>query len=132
MNVFVNGTFDVLHLGHIALLNYAKNLGDKLFVGLDSDRRVSEKKGPSRPINNVYERQQMLLNLKAVGEVMIFDSDEELQMLVKQIRPGIMVVGSDWEGMPIIGSEFAKQLVYYSRIDGYSSTQKIQNIIDRR
>jgi D-beta-D-heptose 7-phosphate kinase/D-beta-D-heptose 1-phosphate adenosyltransferase len=132
MNVFVNGTFDVLHLGHLSLLNHSRGLGDKLFVGLDSDRRVSEKKGLSRPINNVYERQQMLLNLKAVGEVMIFDSDEELRMLVKQIRPGIMVVGSDWEGMPIIGSEFAKQLVYYSRIDGYSSTQKIQDIIDRR
>lgn len=132
MNVFVNGTFDVLHLGHLSLLNHSKSLGDKLFVGLDSDRRVSEKKGLSRPINNVYERQQMLLNLKAVDEVMIFDSDEELTMLVKQIRPGIMVVGSDWKGKPIIGSEFAKQLVYYSRINGYSSTQKIQDIIDRR
>jgi rfaE bifunctional protein nucleotidyltransferase chain/domain len=132
MNVFVNGTFDVLHLGHLSLLNHARGLGDKLFVGLDSDRRVGEKKGTSRPINNVYERQQMLLNLKAVDEVMIFDSDEELKMLVKQIRPGIMVVGSDWEGKPIIGSEFAKQLVYYSRIYGYSSTQKIQDIIDRR
>ena len=132
MNVFVNGTFDVLHLGHLSLLNHSRSLGDKLFVGLDSDRRVSEKKGPSRPINNVYERQQMLLNLKAVGEVIIFDSDEELRMLVKQIRPGIMVVGSDWKGKPVIGSEFAKQLVYYSRIDGYSSTQKIQDIIDRR
>ena len=132
MNVFVNGTFDVLHLGHLSLLNHSKSLGDKLFVGLDSDRRVSEKKGSSRPINNVYERQQMLLNLKAVDEVMIFDSDEELTMLVKQIRPGIMVVGSDWKGKPIIGSEFAKQLVYYSRINGYSSTQKIQDIIDRR
>jgi D-beta-D-heptose 7-phosphate kinase/D-beta-D-heptose 1-phosphate adenosyltransferase len=132
MNVFVNGTFDVLHLGHIALLNHAKSLGNTLFVGIDSDRRVGEKKGPSRPINTVYERQQMLLNLKAVDEVMIFDSDQELEMLVKQIRPGIMVVGSDWEGRPIIGSEFAKQLVYYSRINGYSSTQKIQDIIDRR
>ena len=132
MNVFVNGTFDVLHLGHIALLNHAKSLGSTLFVGIDSDRRVSEKKGPSRPINTVFERQQMLLNLKAVDEVMIFDSDQELGMLVKQIRPGIMVVGSDWEGRPIIGSEFAKQLVYYSRINGYSSTQKIQDIIDRR
>ena len=132
MNVFVNGTFDVLHLGHIALLNHAKSLGNTLFVGIDSDRRVGEKKGPSRPINTVYERQKMLLNLKAVDEVMIFDSDQELEMLVKQIRPGIMVVGSDWEGRPIIGSEFAKQLVYYSRINGYSSTQKIQDIIDRR
>ena len=132
MNVFVNGTFDVLHLGHIALLNHAKSLGNNLFVGIDSDRRVSEKKGPSRPINTVYERQQMLLNLKSVDEVMIFDSDQELGMLVKQIRPSIMVVGSDWEGRPIIGSQFAKQLVYYSRINGYSSTQKIQDIIDRR
>ena len=132
MNVFVNGTFDVLHLGHLSLLNYSKSLGNKLFVGLDTDRRVSEKKGSSRPVNNVYERQQMLLNLKAVDEVMIFDSDHELCMLVKQIRPSIMVVGSDWKGKPIIGSEFAKQLFYYSRIDGYSSTQKIQDIIDRR
>ena len=55
MNVFVNGTFDVLHLGHIALLNHAKSLGNTLFVGIDSDRRVGEKKGPNRPINTVYE-----------------------------------------------------------------------------
>ena len=95
-SVFVNGTFDILHLGHLALLNYAKSLGNKLFVAIDSDERVKQLKGITRPIHTAYERKTMLLNIKAVDEVEIFGSGEELEMWIKQIRPSIMVVGSDW------------------------------------
>jgi D-beta-D-heptose 7-phosphate kinase/D-beta-D-heptose 1-phosphate adenosyltransferase len=73
----------------------------------------------------------MLSNLKAVDEVQIFDSDEELAMLVKQFRPAVMMVGSDWRGKPVIGSEYAKRIEYFERIDGYSTTNTIQNIITR-
>lgn len=130
-SVFVNGTFDVLHPGHIRLLNYAKNLGDRLFVAIDSDRRVGELKGKSRPINNAGERKEMLLALKAVDEVEIFDSNEELKMWIKQVRPYIMVVGSDYKDKQVIGSEFARHLIFYDRIEQYSTTQKIQSIINR-
>lgn len=130
-SVFVNGTFDVLHLGHLALLNYAKSLGDKLFVAIDSDERVRRLKGPTRPIHNAYQRKVMLLNFKAVDEVEIFSSDEELELWIKQINPSIMVVGSDWQNKAVIGSQFAKRLEFFERIDEYSSTKTIQDIINR-
>ena len=130
-SVFVNGTFDVLHLGHLALLNYAKSLGDKLFVAIDSDERVQQLKGPTRPIHNTYQRKVMLLNLKAVDEVEIFSSDEELEMWIKQINPSIMVVGSDWRNKTVIGSQYAKRLEFFERINEYSSTKTIQDIINR-
>ena len=130
-SVFVNGTFDILHLGHLALLNYAKSLGDKLFVAIDSDERVRQLKGPIRPIYDAYQRKVMLLNLKAVDEVEIFSSDEELEMWIKQISPSIMVVGSDWRNKTVIGSQFAKRLEFFERIDEYSSTKTIQDIINR-
>lgn len=130
-SVFVNGTFDVLHLGHLALLNYAKSFGDKLFVAIDSDERVRQLKGPTRPIYDAYQRKVMLLNLKAVDEVEIFSSDEELEMWIKQIYPTIMVVGSDWRNKTVIGSQYAKRLEFFERIDEYSSTKTIQDIINR-
>lgn len=130
-SVFVNGTFDVLHLGHLALLNYAKSLGEKLFVAIDSDERVRQLKGPTRPVYDAYQRKVMLLNLKAVDEVEIFSSDEELEMWIKQINPTIMVVGSDWRNKTVIGSQYAKRLEFFERIDEYSSTKTIQDIINR-
>ena len=130
--VFVNGTFDLLHKGHLELLNFAKSLGDRLYVGIDTDRRVSEKKGPSRPIYNQEERKFFLENLKAVDKVILFDSDLELEVLINFIQPDIMVVGSDWEGKSVIGSMYAAKLVFFSRISDYATTKTIQRIIDRR
>lgn len=129
--VFVNGTFDVLHAGHLALLNYAKSLGDYLVVGIDTDERVKEKKGPTRPVNSVEDRTLMLINLKAVDEVKHFGTDEELENLVKSVQPDIMVVGSDWKDKSVIGSYYASNLIFFDRIDEYSSTKIIQSIIDR-
>lgn len=130
--VFVNGTFDILHSGHLYLLNYAKSLGDYLIVGIDSDERIREKKGPSRPVNNIKERSLMLSNIKPVDEVLHFSTDEELENMVKSINPDIMVVGSDWKGKPVIGSQYALELKFFNRIDGYSTTKTIQSIINRR
>ena len=130
--VFVNGTFDVLHAGHLALLNYAKSLGDYLIVGIDTDERVKEKKGSTRPVNGVEDRALMLINLKSVDEVKHFGTDEELENLVKSAQPDIMVVGSDWKDKSVIGSYHAAKLIFFDRIDGYSSTKIIESIIDRR
>jgi len=129
--VFVNGTFDVLHRGHLLLFKYAKSLGEYLIVAIDSDDRVKEKKGESRPINKVSDRSFMLQNLKHIGEVKIFNSDEELEELVKYYKPDIMIVGSDWKHKPVIGSQYAKELKFFDRIDEYSSTKIIQSIVDR-
>lgn len=130
-STFVNGTFDILHPGHVRLLNYAKGLGDRLFVAIDSDRRVKELKGQSRPINTAVERKEMLLALKAVDEVEIFDTSEELCMWIRQINPYIMVIGSDYKDKEVIGSDYARHLVFYNRIDEYSTTRKIQSIVNR-
>lgn len=129
--VFVNGTFDVLHMGHLSLLYYAKSLGDILLVAIDSDERVRQLKGETRPINNQDERKTLLLALKPVSGVSVFNTDRDLTALIKNYEPDIMVVGSDWQDKPVIGSEFAKKVVYFERIPEYSTTKKIQYIIDR-
>lgn len=130
--VFVNGTFDLLHVGHIELLNYARQQGDYLVVGLDCDARVKELKGPGRPIHTQLERMHLLMNIRAVDEVVTFLSDDGLEDLVCRVSPDIMIVGSDWKGKHIIGSEYAKELRFYDRLPNFSSTNIIQSIIDRR
>ena len=131
MNIFVNGTFDILHRGHLELLNYAKSLGDFLLVGIDSDNRVKEKKGLSRPIHNQEERKFFLQNLKAVDSVDIFSTDNELESMIKSFKPDIMVIGSDWKDKFVIGSQYASKLIFFDRIGDYATTKTIQSIIDR-
>jgi D-beta-D-heptose 7-phosphate kinase/D-beta-D-heptose 1-phosphate adenosyltransferase len=127
--VFVNGTFDILHVGHIALLDYAKSLGDKLVVGIDSDDRVRSLKGSDRPINSQLERGTLLAALKSVDEVFVFDTDDELRSLIQTCD--IMVKGSDYRDKPIVGQEICKQIVFFERLNGYSTTNKIQDIANR-
>jgi rfaE bifunctional protein nucleotidyltransferase chain/domain len=127
--IFVNGTFDILHEGHLQLLNYAKSLGESLAVAIDSDERVKSLKGEDRPINTQKERANMLINLKAVDDVYIFDTDEELKHLVS--IHDTMVKGGDYRDKPIIGSDVCKELIFFDIIDGYSTTKKIQDITTR-
>ena len=130
--VFVNGTFDLLHRGHIELLNYAQSQGGHVCVGIDTDDRVREKKGPTRPIHNQEERKFFLENLKAVDEVRFFSNDKELEGLVKSYQPDIMIVGSDWKEKSVIGSYWAAKLIFFDRIGEYATTKTIQDIINRR
>jgi D-beta-D-heptose 7-phosphate kinase/D-beta-D-heptose 1-phosphate adenosyltransferase len=127
--IIVNGTFDIVHSGHLALLNYARSLGDHLVVAIDSDRRVKELKGVGRPVNTQAERQELLSNLRSVDEVRIFDSDPELVDIVAECA--IMVKGSDYRDCPIVGSEVCSSIVFFERIDGFSTTEKIQSISRR-
>jgi D-beta-D-heptose 7-phosphate kinase/D-beta-D-heptose 1-phosphate adenosyltransferase len=129
--VIVNGTFDILHPGHVSMLNTARSLGDYLIVCIDTDRRVKELKGESRPINNQLFRKIMLQNLKAVDLVEFFDSQEELIKLFELYKPDIMVKGSDWKGKSIVAEKYIKQIHWYDRIEEYSTTKTIQDIINR-
>ena len=131
VRVFVNGTFDLLHPGHIALLNYARSLGNYVIVGIDTDDRVKEKKGPTRPIYNQEDRGLMLVALSSVDEVRYFDSDESLEALVKEIKPDVMVVGSDWKDKSVIGSYWSSDLKFFDRIEEYATSKTVQCIIDR-
>jgi len=127
--IFVNGTFDILHTGHLELLAYARSLGDFLYVGIDSDRRVKELKGSSRPINNQQERKTMLEALRHVDSVHIFDSDDDLRSLIADCD--IMVKGDDYQGQSIVGQEVCKQIIFFKKLNGYSTTQKISDITNR-
>lgn len=127
--IFVNGTFDILHTGHLALLSYAKSLGDELVVAIDSDVRVKQLKGNDRPINTQNERGSLLAALKDVDRVYVFDTDKELIDLMSKCD--IIVKGSDYEGKKIVGQEVCRELIFFKRIDGFSTTEKIAHISNR-
>lgn len=129
--VIVNGTFDILHPGHVAMLNTARSLGHYLIVAIDTDRRVKELKGDKRPINDQLFRKIMLQNLKAVDIVEFFDTRDELIDLIKRYKPDIMVKGSDWKGKSVVAEQYVKEIFWYDRIDEYSTTKTIQDIIAR-
>jgi D-beta-D-heptose 7-phosphate kinase/D-beta-D-heptose 1-phosphate adenosyltransferase len=123
---FVNGCFDVLHPGHIELLKYASSFGDYLIVAIDSDRKVAEMKGPERPIFSQSDRAYMLKEIRCVDVVHIFDTRQELESLLDSLRPDTMVVGSDWKGKEVVGSQYAKSVKFFDRIGDYSTTKTIQ------
>jgi D-beta-D-heptose 7-phosphate kinase/D-beta-D-heptose 1-phosphate adenosyltransferase len=127
--VFVNGTFDIIHMGHLELLEFAKSLGDFLVVAIDSDRRVKQLKGPTRPINTEYERKQMLEAIRWVDRVYVFDSDVELISYISDCD--LMVKGSDYRGKPIVGQDQCPEIVFFERLEDYSSSKKIEDIISR-
>jgi D-beta-D-heptose 7-phosphate kinase/D-beta-D-heptose 1-phosphate adenosyltransferase len=130
--IVVNGTFDIIHVGHLSLLAYAKSWPDSyVLVLIDSDRRIKQLKGKDRPINNEYERASLLASLKYVDRVEIFDTDQELIQQIKEYAPDIMIKGSDYIGKPIIGAEYCKKIIFYERLTKYSTTNKIQSIINR-
>tara|TARA_Y100000310_G_scaffold293621_1_gene323342 strand:- start:6309 stop:6704 length:396 start_codon:yes stop_codon:yes gene_type:complete len=131
MKVFVNGCFDVLHIGHIRLLEYAKSLGDELVVAIDTDERVRVSKGSERPINNLGDRKEFLGAIKFVDNVLHFSNSRELEDLIQKHEPDFLVVGSDWRGKKVVGEMYAKQVIFFERIHGYSSTSIIKNSIGR-
>jgi D-beta-D-heptose 7-phosphate kinase/D-beta-D-heptose 1-phosphate adenosyltransferase len=121
-NIWVNGTFDIVHLGHLKLLEYAKGLGDVLHVGLDSDERVRSLKGQDRPINSLAQRMNTMKAIKFVDKVYSFASDQELIELIKSISPEALVVGEEYRDKKVIGGEYAKSIVYFPRIGNFSTT----------
>ena len=127
--VFVNGTFDLLHRGHLELLRYAKSLG-YVIVGIDTDECIKEKKGPTRPIHNQEERKFLLENLKTVDEVIFFSSEPEFEELIKSLKPDIIVVGSDWKEKSTIKSYYDGELIFFDRMEEYSTTKTIERIYE--
>jgi len=102
-----------------------------VYVLIDSDRRVKELKGSKRPYNSEYERASLLFALKYVDRVDVFDSEVELENFIKNFKPDLMIKGSDYKDSQIIGSQYCKEIQFYDRLEKYSSSKKIQDIIDR-
>jgi rfaE bifunctional protein nucleotidyltransferase chain/domain len=121
--VFTNGCFDVLHRGHIEYLKISKALGTRLIVGLNSDASVKRLK-PGRPINNQDDRMAVLLALRWVDEVVIFDEPTPLQ-LINRLKPDIITKGGDYKPEQVVGFTLVKQTVIIPFLDGYSSTRII-------
>ena len=125
MIVFTNGCFDIIHPGHVDLLTRAKALGTKLIVGINSDRSVRAIKGAGRPLQDQESRKAVLLALKAVDEVVIYDelTPEET---IRRIAPDVLVKGDDWKEDEIVGAEIVKanggKVVSLPLVPGFSTT----------
>lgn len=123
--VFTNGCFDILHPGHIHLLAQAKNLGDKLIIGLNTDDSVRRLKGPTRPIKDEQSRGVVLSALVMVDLVVLFDQDTPLN-IIKLLKPDVLVKGGDYQLSEIVGAEEVQEYGGEVRIipflPGYSSS----------
>lgn len=129
--VFTNGCFDILHPGHIDLLARAKALGTKLIVGINSDASVAAIKGRGRPINNQHERTEVLLGLRSVDDVLIFN-ELTPENLIKQVKPDVLVKGGDWKESEIIGADFVRsnggEVLSLPLKEGFSTSKIIERM----
>lgn len=130
--VFTNGVFDIIHRGHVEYLNEARSCGDILIVGLNSDSSVKMIKGEKRPIVDQENRAYVLVNLKPVDYVIIFDEDNPFN-LIKSVKPDVLVKGADWGEDKIIGADIVKENGGEVRrikfVENKSSTGIIERII---
>lgn len=129
--VFTNGCFDVLHFGHISYLAEAKELGDKLVIGLNSDASVKRLKGETRPINGQMERATLLAALSFVDAVVVFDEDTP-EKLIKEVRPDCLVKGGDYTFETIVGAEFVSSyggnVITIPLVENFSSSLIIKRL----
>lgn len=129
--ISTNGCFDVLHRGHIEYLNFCKQKGGIVIVGLNSDSSVKANKGPERPINNQHDRASVLASLECVDYVVIFDENEPTK-LIEKIKPDIHVKGEDWKDKHVFEREIVEQaggkVVFAPLVEGKSSTRVIEKL----
>ena len=119
--VWVNGTFDIVHIGHIRLLEHAASFGI-VRVGLDTDKRVSEKKGETRPFNNLSDRMDFITSIRFVDSVVSFGTDAELINRIYEWKPDIMVIGDDYKHEEIIGIEYIPHIEFFKKMEGISTS----------
>ena len=125
--VFTNGCFDILHAGHVSVLEFARSKGDVLVVGLNSDASVRRLKGPSRPVITQADRALVLGGLESVSAVSIFEQDTPYE-LIKLVRPDGLVKFGDYKTDEIVGREFAKKVVRFPLLKGRSTTNIIKKV----
>ena len=126
--VWCNGTFDILHPGHIQLFKVARSLGNKVIVATDTDEKIKKDKGDHRPVNNLAYRVAMLEAIKYIDVVHTFGSREELEGLIEMYAPDILLLGDDWRDGDVVGWEHAMETRYLPRVGGYASSKTIERI----
>ena len=122
--IWVNGCFDVIHAGHIDMIEYAKSLGQRLIIGLDTDERVQSNKGPSRPINTLALRIKVMESIRFVDHVVSFGSDDELIAQIRASNASTIVVGEEYKGR-VIGADSVDNVIFYPRKYDLSTTKII-------
>lgn len=127
--VFTNGCFDIVHAGHVDYLEKAKSFGDVLIVGINSDSSIRRIKGEKRPIVSQKYRVRVLLGLRAVDGVVVFDDDTPLEV-IKLIRPDVLVKGADWPLEKIVGREYAKKVERIKFIYDISTSKIVNRIVE--
>ncbi len=125
--VFTNGCFDILHAGHVSVLEFSRNKGDVLVVGVNSDASVRRLKGPTRPVNTEKDRALVLAALESVSYVCVFKEDTPYN-LIKVVRPDVLVKGGDYKPSEIVGREFAGKVVRFALLKGRSTTGIIKKV----
>ncbi len=125
--VFTNGCFDILHAGHVSVLEISRSKGDVLVVGMNSDASVRRLKGPTRPVNKESDRALVLAALQSVDAVCMFEQDTPYE-LIKLVRPDVLVKGGDYKPNEIVGREFAKKVVRFALLKGRSTTNIIKKV----
>ena len=125
--IFTNGCFDILHRGHATYLQKAKELGDILILGLNSDESIRRLKGESRPINNLEDRAFLIGALESIDFVVPFREDTPYE-LIKLVNPSVLVKGADYEGKEVVGSDVADEVVLIEFVAGKSTTNLIGKI----
>ena len=123
--IWINGCFDVMHAGHIDMLKYARGLGQRLIVGLDTDERVRSNKGPTRPINNLALRIKFMEAIRYVDEVKTFGSDDELKALIRASNADTIVVGKEYENGTVIGRELFKHVIFFPKLYDLSTSKLV-------
>ena len=126
--VWTNGTFDILHPGHIELFKVARALGDKVIVATDTDEKIRKDKGEHRPVNNLKYRVAMLEAIKYIDVVHTFGSRQQLEDLVQLYEPDILLLGDDWRDGEVVGWEYAGETRFLPRVGGYASSNTIERI----
>jgi rfaE bifunctional protein nucleotidyltransferase chain/domain len=130
--IWTNGCYDILHRGHIELFKKCRTLSDHIglpfFVGIDSDSRVSEMKGRFRPINSHDDRAEILMSIKGIDRVYIYNNENELNSILKDVAPHTMVIGDDYRGKKVVGAEHSKNILYFPKISAYSTSNSIKKM----
>ena len=126
--VWCNGTFDILHPGHMQLFKVARSLGDKVIVATDTDEKIKKDKGEHRPVNDLCYRVAMLEAIKYIDVVLTFGNRQELEGLIQLYTPDILLLGDDWQGGDVVGIEHAKGVRFLPRVGGYASSKTLNKM----